>query len=103
MPGKQTRRSISVKGTTYQALKSWCTARERAMSDVVEEMLAKLFGAQPHPASSSKNVARPLANKVVRATPEVPASVGRPPPRSAREVVAERSHAPKGDYRSIRF
>lgn len=40
MASKQTRRSISIRGTTYAALRDYCEGHDRSMSDVVEELLA---------------------------------------------------------------
>ncbi len=97
MPTKQTRRSISVRGTTYETLRRYCDSTQRSMSDIVEEQLAHLFSAKPE--KPAARAARTVANKVVRATP----SQGRPAPTPAQEVIAERVRAPKGDYRVIRF
>ncbi len=36
---RQTRRSISIKGLTYQRLQVWCDANERSMSGVLEEII----------------------------------------------------------------
>jgi hypothetical protein len=93
MASKQTRRSISVRGTTYAALREYCETHQRSMSDIVEEQLAKLLGTdvvplptrsptapkpQPQltsvPATSVKTAPRPaVAAKVVRAaTPPAP-------------------------------
>lgn len=100
MPGKQTRRSISVKGTTYATLRKYCDQQGRSMSDIVEEQLANLFAMDALPAVSVKKAQPVLANKMVRAEP---ASTGRPAPRPAADVVEERVRAPKNDYRNIRF
>lgn len=40
---KQTRRSISVRGITYDTLRQHCDDVNRSMSDVIEELLASLF------------------------------------------------------------
>ncbi len=133
MASKQTRRSISVRGTTYDSLRGWCEDNGKSMSEVVEELLAKLLGgaaptektAAPAKAGKAERprvIAAParerprMANKVVRAQAE-PARVipsplspatrgqqtGRPAPKTAREVIGERPRAPKGDYRDIQF
>ena len=39
---KQTRRSISVSGPTYQRLKAYCQSTNQTMSGVVERLLADL-------------------------------------------------------------
>jgi hypothetical protein len=75
---KQTRRSISVRGITYDNLRRYCDDKSLSMSEVVEEQLARLLGGVE--------------------------SSGRPAPVPYEKVVAPRStQAPKGDYRTIRF
>jgi hypothetical protein len=102
MATKQTRRSISVRGMTYDKLRQYCETSDRSMSDVVEELLAKILdtvepaavkpaAAAPAPAllkerSASRLRFNPppivrekrtaLANRVVRAVPPSP------PPRA---------------------
>ena len=78
MATKQTRRSISVRGTTYENLRRYCEQQDISMSEVVEEQIARLL---------------------TRGS-----SVGRPAPVPYDKVVAPRiARAPKGDYRTIRF
>ena len=43
MAAKQTRRSISVRGTTYDNLRRYCEEQDISMSEVVEEQIAKLL------------------------------------------------------------
>jgi hypothetical protein len=75
---KQTRRSISVRGTTYDNLRRYCAEQDISMSEVVEEQIARLL--------------------------ERPSPAGRPAPVPYEKVVAPRiARAPKGDYRTIRF
>lgn len=75
---KQTRRSISVRGVTYENLRRYCEENDVSMSEVVEEQIARLLS---------------------RAGSE-----GRPAPVPYEKVVAPRiARAPKGDYRTIRF
>jgi hypothetical protein len=75
---KQTRRSISVRGTTYDNLRRYCEEKSISMSEVVEQQLARLL--------------------------ERGGSEGRPAPVPYDKVVAPRiARAPKGDYRTIRF
>lgn len=75
---KQTRRSISVRGTTYDNLRRYCVEQNISMSEVVEEQIARLL--------------------------ERPSAAGRPAPVPYDKVVAPRiARAPKGDYRTIRF
>jgi hypothetical protein len=123
MPSKQTRRSISVRGATYESLRTYCDTHKKSMSEVVEELLAPLLSARaptratvsPRPrvlAAPPPRPRAPVANKVVRAAaPPAPAPAprsgarpaGRPAPTPAAKVVAERPKAPKGDYREIQF
>lgn len=78
MATKQTRRSISVRGTTYDNLRRYCEAKSLSMSEVVEQQLARLL--------------------------ERNGSEGRPAPVPYEKVVAPRvARAPQGDYRTIRF
>jgi hypothetical protein len=103
MATKQTRRSISVRGTTYESLRAYCSTHDRSMSEVVEEQLAKVLAAQ---ARRGKTIA---AHRVVRPSAAVKrapakASVGRPAPTPAFQVAGTRRvSAPNGDYRTIRF
>ena len=92
MATKQTRRSISVRGATYETLRRYCENQNRSMSEIVEEQLARLFENQ------RPNGKRTIANKILRAP-----NAGRPAPTPIEEVVAPRVDAPKGDYRAIRF
>jgi hypothetical protein len=83
---KQTRRSISVRGTTYDNLRRYCDEKSLSMSEVVEAQLARL-----------------LDQGEVVETVKAPAE-GRPAPVPYEKVVAPRvARAPKGDYRTIRF
>jgi hypothetical protein len=75
---KQTRRSISVRGVTYENLRRYCEENNVSMSEVVEEQIAKVLSRG--------------------------SSIGRPAPVPYDKVVAPRiARAPKGDYRTIRF
>ena len=89
MASKQTRRSISVRGTTYDSLRRYCDENSLSMSEVVEAQLARIL-------DQGEVIA--TAEEVV-----VPAG-GRPAPVPYEKVVAPRvARAPKGDYRTIRF
>jgi hypothetical protein len=123
MANKQTRRSISVRGSTYDALRVYCDQQGKSMSEIVEAELERVLGAtsapsvKPAPVKPAKSdrtrtvsAPRSMANKIVRApAPPVPPKsnaapgTGRPAPRPAREVIAERQPTKKGDYRSIQF
>jgi hypothetical protein len=126
---KQTRRSISVRGTTYDKLRQYGETHGRSMSDIVEELLATILGPdQPVKAAApaplprrEKSEARlrfnppppqkprpTLAHRVVRATPPVfskPSLPGRPAPTPASQVIKVRRDEvhEKDDYRAIRF
>ena len=66
MASKQTRRSISVRGTTYALLRDFCAERDRSMSDVVEELLGK-EGVADAPGGRAVWAAGPLAGGIDRA------------------------------------
>jgi hypothetical protein len=84
---KQTRRSISVRGTTYDNLRRYCEQQDISMSEVVEEQIAGLLSRGSSTSISTKS-----------------SSSGRPAPVPYDKVVAPRiARAPKGDYRTIRF
>jgi hypothetical protein len=133
MASKQTRRSISVRGSTYAALRDYCAAHTRSMSDLVEELLGAVLEAAP--ITAARPTVQPIAAKVLRApkpaaadkpekaeAPQKPAPVkaaaaskvavqvpagsdgqGRPAPTPASKIVEERVKAPKGDYRTLTF
>ena len=76
--GKQTRRSISVRGVTYENLRRYCELHDVSMSEIVEEQIARVL--------------------------ERGGSAGRPAPVPYAKVVAPRiARAAKDDYRTIRF
>jgi hypothetical protein len=92
MAAKQTRRSISVRGTTYESLRRYCAARSRSMSEVVEQQLERLLAHAPP--------TRTVANHVARAA----GSPGRPAPTPAERIAGtRRNNGSGGDYRTIRF
>jgi len=108
MATKQTRRSISVRGATYDTLRRYCEQHQRSMSDLVEEQLATLFTKAPARDKPGKPArSRTVANRVLRAPAKVvevvQAAQGRPAPTPFEAVVPERFRAPRGDYRMIRF
>src|SRR5579859_6922614 len=127
---KQTRRSISVRGTTYDKLRQYGETHGRSMSDIVEELLATILGPDQPKVAAPPPVAAPrrektearlrfnppppqkprpvLAHRVVRATPPVfskPSLPGRPAPTPAAQVIKVRrdEEIEKDDYRAIRF
>lgn len=88
MSSKQTRRSISVSGETYDRLKAYCEQHGRSMSGVCEAETIKFLDAQGVPASTVKktiSVPKPVVEAVVQPVKEVV-----PPPsrvETIREVV----------------
>ena len=79
MASKQTRRSISVRGTTYALLRDFCSEADRSMSDVVEELLSRILESGQSTSAAKKTVA-PLVARAPRVEPT-------PAPR--REVARE--------------
>jgi len=47
MAKKQTRRSISISGNTYQKLRDYCADEECSMSGLIEDLLKELFDMKP--------------------------------------------------------
>jgi hypothetical protein len=85
MSKKQTRRSISVRGTTYARLRDYCAGADLSMSDFVEQRIADFFAEQ---AASGKVTPRvvaapapkpPVVVKPVAAIVERPAARVAPP------------------------
>jgi hypothetical protein len=63
---KQTRRSISVRGVTYDTLRQFCDDSQRSMSDVIEELLGALFdkhGMAHEPLKQGKKAAAAAAKE----------------------------------------
>ena len=60
---KQTRRSISVRGTTYDKLRQYGETHDRSMSDIVEELLATILESQPVVAAPKPVAPPPLREK----------------------------------------
>jgi hypothetical protein len=85
MASKQTRRSISVRGTTYAMLRDFCAEHDRSMSDVVEELLSRILesSADARPATKAKTVA-PLVARALQQAPQ--AAMQRESSRPARPV-----------------
>jgi hypothetical protein len=79
MPSKQTRRSISVRGATYAALREYCETHQRSMSDIVEELLSGLLGADAVPLPTRS----PTAPKATPKLTSVPATSVKTAPRPA--------------------
>ena len=77
---KQTRRSISISGATYDLLKAYCQKHDRSMSSIVEETLRASFPADLAPdtqvvAWDGASPAPPKSD-----APASPVNEARPPP-----------------------
>ena len=95
MASKQTRRSISVRGTTYALLRDFCAEHDRSMSDVVEELLGKILEAgEAKPTSKAKTVA-PLVARAPQRAPEPRAVEDRPVADRAAVRVSPLPRAPE--------
>lgn len=71
MGKKQTRRSISVRGVTYEKLRAYCAEVDLSLSDFVEQRIAEFFAAHPEARAAA---ARPqLAPMVPQPAPVVQA------------------------------
>ncbi len=44
MAKKQTRRSVSIRGSTYEVIQQYCKQNNQSMSEFVEERIAAFFG-----------------------------------------------------------
>lgn len=44
MSKKQSRRSVSIRGSTYDQIRSYCERNKLSMSEFVEERIATFFG-----------------------------------------------------------
>ncbi len=87
MASKQTRRSISVRGTTYTLLRDFCSEADRSMSDVVEELLSRILQSGESTRAAKKTVAPLLARAPrVEQTPAPRREVGREIDRAAFRV-----------------
>lgn len=69
MSTAQTRRSVSITGDLYQALRSYCQKADRSMSDLVEENMRSVVS-MPQRNAASRAVASPTIS------PNTPESVG---------------------------
>jgi hypothetical protein len=71
MAKKQTRRSVSIRGTTYDRIRNYCEKNGISMSEFVEARIAEFFDgpmvSEPKPSTVSKPVPRP---KPVKAAPK---------------------------------
>jgi hypothetical protein len=67
MAKRQTRRSISVKGLTYQRLKDYCDAHDRSISGFLEDLIAEKLDALGVPAPTVLRPLSPPASKKPKA------------------------------------
>ena len=73
MAKNQTRKSISVSGDSYWALRAWCDEREISMSSVVEGYIVGLLGGKTVPVTKAvKKVAAPVKVKAAPVKPVTP-------------------------------
>jgi hypothetical protein len=101
MASKQTRRSISISGESYDRLKAYCEQNNKSMSGVCEVEIRKFLDMQPR----AERLARPPSSTVEKTvspkTPVVPLppppvkETTEPPPRvdKIREVVEAKKPA----------
>jgi hypothetical protein len=83
---KQTRRSISVRGTTYDKLRQYGETHGRSMSDIVEELLATILGPdEPKVAAAPPPLLPPRREKT-----EARLRFNPPPPQKPRPTLANR-------------
>ena len=54
MAKKQTRRSVSIRGSTYELIQQYCKQNDQSMSEFVEERIAAFFGTDEDDDSDSK-------------------------------------------------
>jgi len=52
MANRQTRRSISVKGETYERLRTWCEQHDRSMSGTCEQLVTEFLDSHEFPTIS---------------------------------------------------
>lgn len=89
MAKKQTRRSISVRGVTYNQLRDYCAGVSISMSDFIEQRIAEFFAENPVSASASPRpvvVAAPAPARAAAAP--APARKAPAPPVAAPAPVA---------------
>lgn len=68
MAKKQTRRSVSIKGSTYDAVRAYCERHGLSMSEFMEERIAGFFG---ETAAPKRPVEPPRPPRPSRVTPVV--------------------------------
>src|SRR5262245_728930 len=98
MSKKQTRRSISVRGVTYDRLREYCAGASISMSDFVEQRIADFFAGRPELAAAPA-VAKPAPVVARPAAPPAPRPA--PLPAPARVAVARTEKSPPPPARSL--
>ena len=63
MAKRSTRRSISVKGITYQRLKNYCDSQGKSVSGYLEEIIAEKMDAAGEPIPTVLQPTKPKASK----------------------------------------
>jgi hypothetical protein len=75
MAKKQTRRSVSIRGTTYDRVRDFCERSNISMSEFVEERIASFFGDVPAVREPAASVRLPKAPRPVQGTAARPAAI----------------------------
>ena len=57
MSKKQTRRSVSIRGLTYETLRQYCERHDMSMSEFVEDRIARFFGSSRQETVAAKPLA----------------------------------------------
>lgn len=73
MSKKQTRRSVSIRGATYETVRAYCESSGVSMSEFVEERIAGFFGQRP-----AAPVLRPAPHRAVALQDQTPRSRSAP-------------------------
>ena len=60
MTRRPTRRSVSVKGLTYQRVKAWCDREERSVSGLLEEVIAERMDREGEPVHTELIPRKPI-------------------------------------------
>jgi len=107
----QTRRTISIRGETYERLRAWCEKHSESMSEVVETLLAGRIGAgtgyRPFPAAGvgrqAPDVAKPLDSPPPPPTaPPIPPIAPCPAPAPVKRLMMPAGAPPVRSLESYR-
>lgn len=69
MAKKQTRRSVSIRGTTYERVRNFCSMQNISMSEFVEEQIASFFENSTHRRATAPSVVPTKPTKKTAAEP----------------------------------